>query len=78
MTNIQISTLLPVGYDLFNDIASFLNELATEEVQDVYGGGYGGGYGYRGHGGSCVGYNPCCCWGCCCQLINSYYEQSKQ
>jgi hypothetical protein len=60
MTNIQISTLLPANYDLFNDAASFFNELATEEVQDVYGGGYGG-YG-RGYGG----YNPCCCWGCCC------------
>ena len=58
MANIQISALIPVGYDLFNDTASFLNELATEEVQNVIGGGYGGysrhygGYGYHGgHGG---------------------------
>ncbi|MTJ22948.1 hypothetical protein FJR06_17130 [Dolichospermum sp. UHCC 0352] len=60
MANIQISALLPVGYDLFNDPASFLNELANEEVQNVIGGGYGG-YG-RGYGG----YKNCCCWGCCC------------
>jgi hypothetical protein len=60
MANIQISALLPIGYDLFDDAASFLNELANEEVQDVYGGGYGG-YG-RGYGG----YKNCCCWGCCC------------
>jgi hypothetical protein len=59
MANIKISTLLTVGYDLFNDAASFLNELATEEVQDVFGGGYGG-YG-RGYGG----YKHCCCWGYC-------------
>jgi hypothetical protein len=39
MANIQISALLPVGYDLFNDAASFLNELANEEVQNVLGGG---------------------------------------
>ena len=39
MANIQISPLLPVGYDLFNDVASFMNELATEEVQNVLGGG---------------------------------------
>ncbi|HCQ22374.1 MAG: hypothetical protein ACK5WC_08405 [Aphanizomenon sp.] len=55
MANIQISALLPVGYDLFNDTASFLNELATEEVQNVIGGGYSGysvhgrHYGYSGH-----------------------------
>ena len=40
MANIQISALLPVGYDLFNDAASFMNELATDEVQNVLGGGY--------------------------------------
>ncbi|MTJ51242.1 hypothetical protein FJR38_00340 [Anabaena sp. UHCC 0253] len=40
MANIQISALPPVGYDLFNDAASFLNELANEEVQDVLGGGH--------------------------------------
>lgn len=50
MANIQISALLPVGYDLFNDATSFLDELATEEVQNVIGGGYGyhGGYGHHG------------------------------
>ena len=66
MANIQISALLPVGYDLFNDAASFMNELATDEVQNVIGGGYGrggrgwggGGYGWGGGG------HGCCC--CCC------------
>jgi hypothetical protein len=58
MANIQISALLPVGYDLFNDTASFLNELATEEVQNVIGGGYGhhGGYRRYGHHGGYSGY----------------------
>jgi hypothetical protein len=53
MANIQISALLPVGYDLFNDSGSFLDELATEEVQNVLGGGHhGSGYsGYSGYGG---------------------------
>jgi len=49
MANIQISALLPVGYDLFNDATSFLNELATEEVQNVVGGGYYDGC-YSHHG----------------------------
>jgi hypothetical protein len=58
MANIQISALLPVGYDLFNDSASFLNELATEEVENIFGEGYKGCYhkchsgcygGYKGH-----------------------------
>ncbi|MEY2911756.1 MAG: hypothetical protein RLZZ184_1065 [Cyanobacteriota bacterium] len=40
MANIQISALVPVGYDLFNDATSFLDELATEEVKTVVGGGY--------------------------------------
>jgi hypothetical protein len=45
MTNIQISPLLPVGYDLFNDTNSFLNELATEEVQNIFGEGcHSGGF----------------------------------
>ncbi|MBD2142349.1 hypothetical protein H6F39_13525 [Anabaena sp. FACHB-1250] len=72
MANIQISALLPIGYDLFNDATSFLNELATEEVQNVVGGhryyGYGG-YGvyggYGGYGRYYGGYNPCCGWGYC-------------
>jgi len=61
MANIKISTLLSVSDDLFNDATSFLNELATAEVQDVFGGGYGGGYGGygKGHGG----YKHSCCWG---------------
>ena len=42
MANIQISGLLPIGYDLFNDDASFLNELATEELQNFGAGHYGG------------------------------------
>ncbi|MDD1421089.1 hypothetical protein MEO40_18540 [Dolichospermum sp. ST_sed1] len=63
MANIKISALLPVGYDLFNDTASFLNELATDEVQNVIGGG--GGWGGGGWGGNSRCYNPCCCWSCC-------------
>ncbi len=49
MANIQISALLPVGYDLFNDAASFLNELATDEVQNVLGGGYHGHWSHHNH-----------------------------
>ncbi|BAZ84922.1 hypothetical protein NIES806_11220 [Dolichospermum compactum NIES-806] len=49
MANIQISPLLPVGYDLFNAANSFLNELATEEVQNIFGEGcYSGGYSASG------------------------------
>jgi hypothetical protein len=55
MAKIKISELLPVGYDLLNDAASFLNELATDEVQNVLGGG--------GYGHCC--YIPRCCWSCC-------------
>ncbi|WP_016949374.1 hypothetical protein [Anabaena sp. PCC 7108] len=40
MANIQISTLLPTGYELFNDSASFLDELATQEMQGIAGGGH--------------------------------------
>jgi hypothetical protein len=56
MANIQISGLLPIGYDLFNDTASFLNELATEELQN-FGAGYNGGFGssYGGFNGSSYG-----------------------
>ncbi len=63
MANIKISTLLFVSDDLFNDATSFLNELATEDVQDVFGGGYGG---YGGYGRSYGGHKHYCCWGCCC------------
>ncbi|MDB9453473.1 hypothetical protein [Dolichospermum circinale] len=50
MANIQISALVPVGYDLFNDATSFLDELATEEVKTVVGGGhYGGCYSHGYH-----------------------------
>jgi hypothetical protein len=62
MANIKISALLPVGYDLFNDAASFLNELATDEVQNVLG---GGGWGHGGWGGNSGCYIPRCCWSCC-------------
>ena len=68
MANIQVSALLPVGYDLFNDDTSFIDELATEEVQNVVGGhmyGYGVYGGYRGYGGYYGGYNTCCGWGYC-------------
>jgi len=63
MANIKISALLPVGYNLLNDAPSFLNELATDEVQNVLGGG--GGWGRGGWGGNSGCYNPCCCWSCC-------------
>jgi hypothetical protein len=39
MANIQISQLVPAGYELFNDTASFLNELASQEIEAVVGGG---------------------------------------
>ncbi len=57
MANIQISGLLPIGYDLFNDDASFLNELATEELQNFGAGYYGGfsGSSYGGFNGSSYG-----------------------
>ncbi len=64
MANIQISALLPVGYDLFNDAASFLNELATDEVQNVLGGG-GGGWGGSGWGGGSGCYQHHHCGSCC-------------
>jgi hypothetical protein len=40
MANIQISKLLPAGYELFNDAAGFLDELATQELLSVVGGGH--------------------------------------
>ncbi|MBD2692460.1 hypothetical protein [Anabaena catenula] len=40
MANIQISKLLPAGYELFDDAAGFLDELATQELQSVVGGGH--------------------------------------
>jgi hypothetical protein len=49
MANIQISALVPVGYDLFNDATSFLDEIATEEVKTVVGGGYYGCYSHHGY-----------------------------
>jgi hypothetical protein len=49
MANIQISALVPVGYDLFNDATSFLDELVTEEVKTVVGGGYYGCYSHHNH-----------------------------
>ena len=57
MANIQISPLLPVGYDLFNDTASFMNELATEEVQNVLGGGYHHHHSCHHHHHSCHSHN---------------------
>ncbi len=49
MANIQVSALLSVGYDLFNDDTSFIDELATEEVQNVVGGGYYGCHSHHNH-----------------------------
>ena len=40
MATIQISELHPVGYDLLHDSASFLNELDTQEILTMVGGGY--------------------------------------
>ena len=54
MANIQISPLLPVGYDLFNDDTSFLNELATDEIQTILGSGHHGSH-YGGYSGSYSG-----------------------
>ena len=68
MANIQISALLPVGYDLFNDAASFMNELTTDEVQNVIGGGYSGYHSWGGNswgGNSWGGYNHHHCGSCC-------------
>ncbi len=44
MANIQISALLPSGYDLFNDDANFLNDLNTQEIQSIVGGHHSHGY----------------------------------
>lgn len=38
MANIQVSELLPIGYELFNDDASFLNELGNQEIANFLGG----------------------------------------
>ncbi|MFM7364193.1 MAG: hypothetical protein ACKO11_06775 [Cuspidothrix sp.] len=66
MANIQISALLPVGYDLFNDDTSFMNELATEEVQNVIGGHHYGSYS-RSYGASYSGsYSGSYSAGFCC------------
>jgi hypothetical protein len=40
MANIQISQLLPAGYDLFNDNTSFVNDLANQDLQTIVGGGH--------------------------------------
>lgn len=39
MADVKISKLDALGYDLFNDSESFLNELATQEGQIIEGGG---------------------------------------
>ncbi|AFZ35758.1 hypothetical protein Sta7437_2210 [Stanieria cyanosphaera PCC 7437] len=39
MTNIRLSELHPVGSELFQDSESFLNELNTEELGEILGGG---------------------------------------
>ncbi|WP_413175961.1 hypothetical protein [Anabaena azotica] len=40
MAKITLSNLLPSGYELFNDSTSFLNELGTQDIQTVVGGGH--------------------------------------
>jgi hypothetical protein len=49
MANIQVSELLPVGYELFNDESSFLNELGNQEIENVLGGGHSHRYNYSRH-----------------------------
>ena len=39
MAAIQINDLRPVGSELFNDSESFLQELSTEDINEVLGGG---------------------------------------
>ena len=39
MALIQINDLRPVGSELFNDSESFLQELSTEDINEVLGGG---------------------------------------
>jgi hypothetical protein len=52
MANIAVSDLFATGHDLFKDDSSFLDELNTQEIQSIVGGGYSG-YGYgHGHGHS--------------------------
>ncbi|MBW4684140.1 MAG: hypothetical protein KME40_03385 [Komarekiella atlantica HA4396-MV6] len=51
MTNVKISELQSAGCDLFRDSESFLNELATQEIQSIEGGKYFGSYGYSHSGG---------------------------
>jgi hypothetical protein len=78
MANIQISQINFTGYDLLQDEESFLNELATQDMPTVIGGGYGkhwgnnsygysGGYsghsgGYSGHSGGYSGHYNHSCW----------------
>ncbi|MGM3306215.1 hypothetical protein ACSQ6I_09570 [Anabaena sp. WFMT] len=57
MANIHISKLLPTGYELFNDSASFLNELATQETLVVSGGGHSCHGKYHGHNHSYKDYS---------------------
>ena len=39
MASIQINDLCPVGSELFNDSESFLQELSTEDINELLGGG---------------------------------------
>ena len=39
MAAIQINDLRPVGSELFNDSESFLQEISTEDINEVLGGG---------------------------------------
>ncbi|AFZ23288.1 hypothetical protein Cylst_0964 [Cylindrospermum stagnale PCC 7417] len=63
MAAIQLSELRLAGYDLLQDSESFLDELASEEIQNIVGGHYSHGrsyydrshhdysHGYSKHGG---------------------------
>ncbi|WP_193196245.1 hypothetical protein [Nostoc sp. MG11] len=51
MANVKISELQSAGYDLFRDSESFLDELATQEMQTIEGGKYFGSYGHSHSGG---------------------------
>ena len=40
MAAIKINDLRPVGSELFNDSESFLQELSTEDINEILGGWY--------------------------------------
>ncbi|MBD2253430.1 hypothetical protein [Nostoc parmelioides] len=62
MVKITIDTLYLIGYDLFSDVDSFLDQLLYQEMQSVGGGYWGKSYGYNslfggGYSGNSGSYN---------------------